>query len=106
MARNANQRIKHLDEDAQRQRELVYAADFQLQLMERKVARASGHRTPLEQRDLKQKIAELTETLEKQTAQHAMLTAQCKRLNNDLKQSKRKVCAALFLILTTTFILQ
>jgi len=90
VARNANQRIKQLDDEAQRQRELVYAADFQLQLMERKVARASGHRTPLEQKELKQKIAELTEGLEKQNAQHAMLVAQCKRLNNDLKQEKRK----------------
>ena len=36
-SRNASNRIKQLDEQAQRQRELVYAADFQLQLMERKV---------------------------------------------------------------------
>lgn len=50
----------------------MYAADFQLQLMERKVARASGHRTPLEQKELKQKIAELTEALDKQNQQHSM----------------------------------
>jgi len=90
VARNANQRLKQLDDEAQRQRELVYAADFQLQAMERKVARASGHRTPLEQKELKQKIDELTEALEKQNSQHSMLIAQCKRLNNDLKQEKRK----------------
>ena len=36
-SRNATYRIKQLDEQAQRQRELVYSADFQLQLMERKV---------------------------------------------------------------------
>jgi hypothetical protein len=64
---------------SQRQRELVYAADFQLQLMERKVARASGVRTPQEQKELKAKIAELTESLENYTTQFGMLTTQCKR---------------------------
>ena len=33
------QRVKRLDEEAQRSKELVYTSDFQPQLMERKVAR-------------------------------------------------------------------
>ena len=37
VSRNSTHRILQLDENAQRQKELVYAADFQLQLMERKV---------------------------------------------------------------------
>ena len=53
------------------------------------VSRASGHRTPQEQKELKAKIAELTENLETYTAQYGMLQTQCKRLNNDLKQAKR-----------------
>ena len=59
--------------------------------MERKVARASGVRTPQEQKALHAKIAELTESLESYTTQFGMLTTQCKRLNNDLKQAKRQV---------------
>ena len=90
VSRNASSKLKQLDEESQRQRELVYAADFQLQLMERKVARASGVRTPQEQGELKGKIAELTETLETYTAQFGMLATQCKRLSNDLKQAKRQ----------------
>jgi len=90
VSRNSSSKLKQLDEDSQRQRELVYAADFQLQLMERKVSRASGNRTPLEQKELKAKIAELTENLENYTSQFGMLTTQCKRLNNDLKQAKRQ----------------
>jgi len=90
VSRNASSKLKQLDEESQRQRELVYAADFQLQLMERKVSRASGARTPQEQKELKAKIAELTESLESYTAQFGMLTTQCKRLNNDLKQAKRQ----------------
>jgi len=89
-SRNATNRIKQLDEQAQRQRELVYAADFQLQLMERKVARATGIRSATEQRELHKKIADLTKQLEEQHAQRAMLDTQCKRLANDLKQAKRK----------------
>merc|ERR1719424_1739239 len=89
-SRNATNRIKQLDEQAQRQRELVYAADFQLQLMERKVARATGVRSASEQRELHKKIADLTKQPEEQHAQRAMLDTQCKRLSNDLKQAKRK----------------
>ena len=89
VSRNASSKLKQLDEESQRQRELVYAADFQLQLMERKVNRASGVRTPQEQKELHAKIAELTESLENYTSQFGMLTTQCKRLGNDLKQAKR-----------------
>ena len=90
VSRNASAKLKELDEQSQRQRELVYAADFQLQLMERKVSRASGQRTPQEQTELKAKIAELTESLENYTSQFGMLTTQCKRLSNELKQAKRQ----------------
>ena len=90
VSRNASSKLKQLDEESQRQRELVYAADFQLQLMERKVARASGVRTPQEQKELKARIAELTDSLEAYTGQFGMLTTQCKRLSNDLKQAKRQ----------------
>ncbi|KOO52804.1 flagella associated protein [Chrysochromulina tobinii] len=89
VSRNASAKLKQLDERSQGQRELVYAADFQLQLMERKVARASGVRSPMEQKELHAKIAELTEECERYTAQHRMLNDQYKRLINDVKQTKR-----------------
>mmetsp|Transcript_3573 Transcript_3573/g.9535 ORF Transcript_3573/g.9535 Transcript_3573/m.9535 type:complete len:880 (+) Transcript_3573:71-2710(+) len=89
VSRNASAKLKQLDERSQSQRELVYAADFQLQLMERKVARASGIRSPQEQKELHAKIAELKEQLEKYNSQFHMLSTQCKRLANDLKQAKR-----------------
>jgi len=88
-SRNASHRIAQLDEEAQRQKELVYTAEFQLQLMERKVARASGVRSVAEQTELKKKIADLTQQLDQQTATYSMLSAQGKRLANDLKRAKR-----------------
>ena len=67
----------------------VYTAEFQLQLMERKVARASGVRSVQEQTELKKKIAELTQTLDQQNATFSMLSQQVKRLTNDLKRVRR-----------------
>mmetsp|Transcript_21284 Transcript_21284/g.48925 ORF Transcript_21284/g.48925 Transcript_21284/m.48925 type:complete len:652 (-) Transcript_21284:377-2332(-) len=89
-SRNATARIAQLDEEAQRQKELIYTAEFQLQLMERKVARASGVRSAQEQLELKKRIAELTQSLDGQKDTFQMLSQQCKRLANDLKRAKRQ----------------
>mmetsp|Transcript_19163 Transcript_19163/g.51608 ORF Transcript_19163/g.51608 Transcript_19163/m.51608 type:complete len:883 (+) Transcript_19163:180-2828(+) len=89
-SRNASSRIRKLDEQAQRQRELVYNADFKLQLLERRISRMQGERTEAEKRDLTKKIKALTEEVEAATAQHTMLTAQLKRLRNDLNAGKRR----------------
>ena len=40
--RNLGTKIAKLDQERQRQQELLYAVDFQCQLMQRKVARVSG----------------------------------------------------------------
>jgi hypothetical protein len=72
----ASVRIRKLDETAQRQRELVYNADFKLQLLERRISRMQGDRTEAEKRDLTKQIKGLTEEVEAATAQHIMLTAQ------------------------------
>ena len=84
------QRVKRLDEEAQRSKELVYTSDFQLQLMERKVARASGVRSAVEQAELHKRIALLEAQAEKEKAQVSMLDRQTKRLANDLKAAKLK----------------
>jgi len=89
-SRNASARIRKLDEQAQHQRELVYNADFKLQLLERRISRMQGERTEAEKRDLTKKIKELTEEVEAATAQHTMLAAQLKRLRNDLNGAKRR----------------
>jgi predicted nucleic acid-binding Zn-ribbon protein len=43
--RNLQSHINKLNQDFQRQQELLYNAEYQIQLMERKVARARGERT-------------------------------------------------------------
>ena len=44
-AKNLNHKIHTLDQESLRQQELVYNAEFQIQQMERKVARAGGERS-------------------------------------------------------------
>lgn len=69
------------------QQELLYNVDFRLQMMERQVARAAGTRSDEETKQLNAKIAKLTEALEGVNAEHAMLTAQVKKAEEDLSES-------------------
>ena len=88
-SKNLSSKIHKLDAERLRQQELVYNAEFAIQQMERKVARASGERSDEEKRQLTARIAELNVELEKATAQEKMLAQQAKRLQDDLKRTKR-----------------
>ena len=57
--RNLRDKIKTLDAESQKQQEHIYTADFQLQLMERKVARAQGNYRADEKEALNAKVAVL-----------------------------------------------
>ena len=52
--RNLQSHINKLNQEFQRQQELLYNAEYQIQLMERKVARAKGERTLEEKQDLEE----------------------------------------------------
>ena len=52
-AKNLNHKIHELDQQSLRQQELIYTAEFQIQQMERKVARAGGERSDEEKIILK-----------------------------------------------------
>lgn len=60
--RNLQSHINKLNQDFQRQQELLYNAEYQIQLMERKVARARGERTLEEKKDLQAEINKATTT--------------------------------------------
>merc|ERR1712139_376435 len=67
--KNLQFQISKLDTERQRQQELLYAVDFQSQLMQRKVARVSGERTVEERDEYNKKI----EVLERQTTEQKSL---------------------------------
>lgn len=58
--RNLQAHINKLNQDFQKQQELLYNAEYQIQLMERKVARARGDRTLEEKKDLQKDLDEAT----------------------------------------------
>eukprot|EP00930_Biecheleria_cincta_P096370 TRINITY_DN8822_c0_g1_i2.p1 TRINITY_DN8822_c0_g1~~TRINITY_DN8822_c0_g1_i2.p1 ORF type:complete len:888 (+),score=287.27 TRINITY_DN8822_c0_g1_i2:112-2775(+) len=81
--------ISKLDQERQRQQELLYAVDFQSQLMQRKVARVSGERTIEEKDEFNRQVDQLDRQLEDQKSLHAILTAQIKRQDAELKNANR-----------------
>ena len=88
-AKNVDLKIRQLDSQIMKQEELLYAADFQVQMMERKVARAQGERTDDEKRLLNERIEKLTGDLEAVNAEFAMLGGQVKRAEDDLTRARR-----------------
>merc|ERR1712054_355784 len=87
--KNLQFQISRLDQERQRQQELLYAVDFQSQLMQRKVARVSGERTIEEQEEFKRRIEKLDKDMEEQKSLHTILTAQIKRQDAELKNANR-----------------
>jgi len=87
--KNLSTEIQRLDDESLRQKELVYTAEFQIQQLERKVARANGVRSDDEKKILNKKIAECQEELDSAQSQHSMLIQQVKNLEDELRATKR-----------------
>merc|ERR1719215_1980788 len=87
--KNLQFQISRLDQERQRQQELLYAVDFQSQLMQRAVARVSGERTVEERDEFNKKVEQLDKQLEEQKSLHTILAAQIKRQDAELKNAGR-----------------
>ncbi|KAJ4460139.1 putative flagella associated protein [Paratrimastix pyriformis] len=84
--RNLQAKIHKLDGDAMKQRELIYQADYATQVLERKVAWAQGQRSDEEKAQLTDQIKELTEQLDRQTRDQAMLAQQARQATRDKEE--------------------
>merc|ERR1712060_849428 len=71
--KNLQFQISRLDHERGRQQELLYAVDFQSQLMQRKVARVSGERTVEERDEFNKQVAILEKKLDEQKSLHSIL---------------------------------
>lgn len=89
--KNLQFQISRLDQERQRQQELLYAVDFQSQLMQRKVARVSGERTVEERDEHNKKVDNLTRQLDDQKKTHVILAQQVKRQDAELKAADRRL---------------
>eukprot|EP00752_Nemacystus_decipiens_P012053 g10686.t1 len=88
--KNLQTKVHALDQEQTRQQELIYSAEFQIQQMERKVARGMGERTDEEKSQLNAKIRELEGEVVVLREEKKMLTGQARKLNNELRASLRR----------------
>jgi len=91
--KNLQFQISRLDQERQRQQELLYAVDFQSQLMQRKVARVSGERTVEEREEFNRKVEQLERQTDEQKKLHGILSTQIKRQDAELKNANRSLTA-------------
>ncbi|CAD7969777.1 unnamed protein product [Amoebophrya sp. A25] len=89
--KNLGTQIAKLDQERQRQQELLYAVDFQCQLMQRKVARVSGDGTAVGNEEFQEKIRVLEEQLAEQKQLEQLLVAQVKRQSIEVKTAEKIV---------------
>lgn len=89
--RNLQSHINKLNQEFQKQQELLYNAEYQIQLMERKVARAKGERTLEEKKDLQKDIEEATKKNKDVKQQYKILNESVKKLNEDLRAVDNKL---------------
>jgi hypothetical protein len=96
-SRNLQASINKLKQEKQRQQELLYNSDYQIQQLERKVSRAQGERSQEEQKKLQAEIVEAQKTLDEQKKQLDMLVIS----NKQLIDEKRNIDVVISKIKTT-----
>ena len=89
-AKNLALRIQEFDRETQKQLELLYNSNFQIQQMERKIAGIEGEKSVEEKIELQQQLEQLTKLFEGKKVTEKMLTDQLQRLEFDLRQTARK----------------
>tara|TARA_B110000977_G_C11085044_1_gene494357 strand:+ start:1932 stop:4499 length:2568 start_codon:yes stop_codon:yes gene_type:complete len=83
-------KIVSLDDRVLKQQENLYDFEFQIQGLERKVARAGGARSDEETRVLQTKMDILQQTLDERMAEKNLLIASTKRAEDDLESARKK----------------
>jgi len=91
--KNLQFQIGKLDQERQRQQELLYAVDFRSQLMQRMVARVSGERTVEERDEFNKEMERLEKQLEDQKSMQKILSTQIKKQDAELKNATRNLDA-------------
>ena len=89
-SRNLEGQLGQLDREAARQQELLYSAEFQIQQIERKIARGMGERSDEEKRSLKLLIEQAEERLENAKNKKKMLIGQVRKLQQELTQYRTR----------------
>ena len=83
-------KITQLDERVLKQQETLYRAEFAIQNLERRVARAGGARSGEETRVLQLKMDALQSTLRERVAEHDALVLSTRRAEEDLEAARKR----------------
>ncbi len=89
-SKNMETQLSLLDKEAARQQELLYNAEFQIQQIERKLARGMGERSDDEKRALRKATEEAELRRDQAKEKRKMLNNQVRKLQNELVSSKAK----------------
>lgn len=89
--RNLNSNINKLKAEKQKQKELLYDAEFNIQQMERKVAQAKGDKTLEEVKKSQKECDQLQETLDEMNSKHQDLDKANKQLIDELRTLDRNI---------------
>ncbi|EGR29742.1 hypothetical protein IMG5_149250 [Ichthyophthirius multifiliis] len=89
--RNLQAHISKLNQEFQRQQELLYNAEYQIQLMERKVARAKGERTLEEKKDLENEIEQAEKYFNEVQGNNKELVESLKKLDDEIRTIKKRL---------------
>ncbi|KAL5255367.1 hypothetical protein ACHWQZ_G014700 [Mnemiopsis leidyi] len=90
-SKNLSSKLNKIDQEALKQHEIIYNQDFQLQVLERKVARLQGERSDEEREALAEKIKLLNQQYENLADTKVFLEDQMKKLNDDLRRGEREL---------------
>jgi len=90
-SRNLEANITKLKNEKQRQQELLYGQNFQIQQMERRVDRLKGVRSQDEQQKLTNDINELTKNLEDHKRDYTLLSNSNKTLKDECRNIDRVI---------------
>ncbi|XP_067014621.2 coiled-coil domain-containing protein 39 [Anabrus simplex] len=77
---------QHLEDEIQRQKEIMYMLDFETQRLESRIAHMSGDRGIEAREENEKKLVELEQILKEKTATCNLLTAQVQRLEDTMRK--------------------
>lgn len=89
--KNLESKINKLDHESLKQAEIIYGQDFQIQILERRVARLQGEKNNDELVALQKRIAELKTSRDERKVQLHTLMSQYKRVEDEKRKSKRQL---------------
>lgn len=92
--KNINANIFKLNQEITKQQELIYNVDFQIQLMERKVAWVQGKRTQEETKEINNEIESLQETKSNHTQKLTLVSDSVKSIEEELRSVESQLKTA------------